>query len=96
MRRAHSSSRLSTAYFGGGAAGAFEKQLLGGEVALHVAMEIQMIARQVGEDRGVEVEAVHAAQRQGVGGDFHGDVRAAGASPTPRTGAADRAIPEWC
>src|ERR1017187_9315281 len=38
-----------------------------------------MVARQVGEDGGVEVETVDAAQRQGVGGDLHGDVRAAGA-----------------
>ena len=59
------------------AAGAFEEQLLGGEVGFHVAVKIQMVARQVGEDGGVEVEAVDAAQCQGVGGDLHGDVRAA-------------------
>src|SRR5664280_1508987 len=62
-----------------GSAGAGEEQLLGGEVSFHIAMKIEMVARQVGENRGVEVETVNAAEREGVGGDLHGDVRAAGA-----------------
>ncbi len=37
-----------------------------------------MIAREVGEDRGVERHAIDAAQRERVRGDFHGGVRAAG------------------
>ena len=35
-------------------------------VLFHGAMKIQMIARQIGEDSGVEVEPMHSPQRQRV------------------------------
>ncbi len=55
-------------------AGALEQALLGGEIRFHGAVKIQVVAGQVGEDRGVEGQAVHASQLQRVRRDFHGDV----------------------
>src|ERR1035438_2942546 len=66
-------------YAGRSSAGACEEQLLGGEVGVHVAVKIQVVARQVGEDGSVEVETVDAAEGEGVRGHLHGDVRPAGA-----------------
>ena len=42
-------------------------------------MKIQVVACQVGEDGGVEIETVDAAQGECVRRDLHGDVSAAGA-----------------
>ena len=58
-------------------AGAFEQLLLGREVGFHRAVKIQVIAREIGEDGGVEAQAVHAPQLQRVRGDLHGGVGAA-------------------
>src|ERR1035438_8408248 len=57
--------------------GAGEQQLLGGEIILHGVMEIQVVAREIGEDGRVESQAVNAAQRQGVRRHFHDCMRAA-------------------
>ena len=46
-------------------------------------MKIQVVARQVCEDRGVEVEAVNPAERQGVRRHLHRRVRSAGALQLP-------------
>jgi len=43
-----------------------KQQLFRGEIGVHGAVEIQVVAGQVGEDRGVEVQAIHPAQRQGM------------------------------
>ena len=48
-----------------------EQPALGGEVRLHVLMEVEVIARQVAEHAGGEAHAVDALQRQGVRRDFH-------------------------
>ena len=47
-----------------------EEPALRPEVVLHVPMKIEMIAREVGEHRGAEMEVVDTAQRQGVRGCF--------------------------
>ena len=44
---------------------------LGGAVGLHRAVIVQMVARQVGENRRVEAHAVDAPLVEGVRGDFH-------------------------
>ena len=59
--------------------GPLEQRLLGGEVGLHGAVKIQVVARQIGENGGMEMQPVNPAQRQRVRGNFHGGVRAAGA-----------------
>ena len=61
----------------GRAAGAFEQLLLGREVGLHGEMKIEMIAGEVGEDGGVKLQAVDAAEGERVGGHLHGGVSAA-------------------
>ena len=48
-----------------------EEAALGGEVRLHVAVEVEVIARQVGEDAGGKPQAVGAAQRQRVRRHLH-------------------------
>ena len=57
---------------------ALEQNLLRREVRLHVAVIVQVIAREIGEHRGVETDPVHPAQRQGVRRNLHGDVAAPG------------------
>ena len=54
-----------------------EEQLLGREILLHGAVEIEMVARQIGKYRGVEFESVDAAERQRVGRNLHGGVGSA-------------------
>ena len=51
---------------------ALEQPALGGEVALHVLVEVEVILRQVGEDPAGEVDALRAPELQRVGGDLHG------------------------
>ena len=48
-----------------------EQPCLGVEVVLHRRVEVQVVARQVGESADREVHAVDAAQRQRVAGDLH-------------------------
>ncbi len=48
-----------------------EEALLGLVVGLHVAVKIEMVARQVREDGDVEAAALHAVERERVGGDLH-------------------------
>ena len=48
-----------------------EQPALGGEVRLHVFVEVEVIARQVAEHAGGEAHAVDALQRQRVRRDFH-------------------------
>ena len=47
-------------------------------VGVHRLVEVQMIFRQIGKDRRIEVDLVGAVEHQRVGGDLHNDVRAAG------------------
>ena len=47
-----------------------EQALLGLEVRLEAAVEVEMVAGQVGEDRGAEAEAAHALLDEGVGRDL--------------------------
>ena len=75
------SSAFSTAHCGARRALGLKQQTLGGGVLFHGAVKIQMIAREIGEDRGMELEAVNAAERQRVRGDLHGQVRAAALAP---------------
>ena len=51
----------------------FEESALGATVLGQGAMEVEVVLRQVREDRDVEREAVHARERQGVRGHLHGD-----------------------
>jgi hypothetical protein len=59
-----------------GAAGAeaefLEKEGFGGEIVLHVAVVIEVVLGEVGEDGGVEFDGIDAVLDQGVAGDFHG------------------------
>jgi hypothetical protein len=48
-----------------------EQAPLRGEVTLHVAVKIEVIARQVREDRDVEPAALRAVERERVRGDLH-------------------------
>ena len=48
-----------------------EQPPLGGEVLLHVAVEVEVVARQVGEDAGGEAQVVDAPQRQRVRRHLH-------------------------
>ena len=48
-----------------------EEPSLGCGVALHGAVEIQVVLGEVGEGRHRKVEAIHPVQCQGVGGDLH-------------------------
>ena len=48
-----------------------EQPAFRGEVRFHVAVEVEVIARQVGEDAGRESQVVDAAQRQRVRRHFH-------------------------
>ena len=48
-----------------------EQPPLRGEVRLHVAVEIEVVARQVGEDAGGKSQPVDAAERERVRRDFH-------------------------
>ena len=76
---------------------AFEKQMLGWEIVLHRLMKVQMVPREIGEDRGVKAKAIDAPQRQRVRRDLHGGVRCRRPlSTVRRKSAADRAIPAWC
>lgn len=43
---------------------ALEQARLRGAVAFHVAVEIQMIAREIGKHRGVEVHRSHTPERE--------------------------------
>src|SRR6185295_3256912 len=52
---------------------ALEQPGLGGEVGRHVRMKIQVVARQVGEHRGVEARAVDPTLLESVGRDLHRD-----------------------
>src|SRR5208283_2806158 len=49
---------------------------LGGEVVVKGLVEVDMIARQIGENSGGEMAAPQAVQRQGVGTRFHHGVSA--------------------
>ena len=60
-----------------GSSGAREQPPLGGGIALHVAVEIQVVLRQVRKDRRMEVHAEHSADLETVRRNFHGCVRAA-------------------
>ncbi len=51
-----------------------EEALLGLVVGLHGLVEVQVVAGEVREARGREVEVGHPGQGQGVGGDLHGGV----------------------
>ena len=51
--------------------GAGEQAPLGGEVVLHVRVVVEVVARQVGEERGGEAGAGHPALGERVGGDLH-------------------------
>ena len=66
-----------TASGGGVAARAGEQRLLGCEILFHRMVKIQMIPRQIREDRAGEIHAVHPPQCQRVGRDLHGHVRPA-------------------
>ena len=55
----------------------FEEEALGIPVGLHGLMEIQMVLRNVGKHRRVELNAGHPFQGQGVGGYFHHHILAA-------------------
>ena len=57
---------------------AVEEHLLGGEIAIHVAVEIQVVPGQVREHCGFELYAVNPAQTQRMRGGLHRHVRAAG------------------
>ncbi len=48
-----------------------EQARLGGEVVVEVLVEVEVVLRQVGEDRDVVEQALDAAQRQRVAGDLH-------------------------
>src|SRR5205823_11754593 len=50
---------------------AVEQQLLGIRIVLHVAMEIEMVASEVGENGNLERNAPYPALLEGVRGDFH-------------------------
>jgi hypothetical protein len=50
-----------------------EQAAFRGGVTLHIAVEIQMIACQVGEQRDIEVHTVHPALCQRMRGHFHCD-----------------------
>jgi hypothetical protein len=50
-----------------------EQLRLGRAVAAHAAVVIQVISRKIGEQRGGERHAVHPAQVEPMGGDFHRD-----------------------
>ena len=48
-----------------------EKHLLGGKVLVHSLMEIQVVAGEIGEDRGMEPQPVDPTQSEGVRGNLH-------------------------
>jgi hypothetical protein len=50
-----------------------EEAPLGGEIGVEVAVKVEVVMRQVGEDGGGEAHAGHAILLQGVRGDLHGD-----------------------
>ena len=49
----------------------------GSEVVLHAAVVVEVVLSEIGEDGGLEGEAVGALLVEGVGGDFHGAAAAA-------------------
>ena len=57
---------------------------LGGEVGLHVAMEIEVVRRQVGEACEVEMDAAHPPKRKAVARDLHDDRPGAAGQPAGR------------
>ena len=68
----YSSSRLITANSGGAAPAPSNKQLLGVRSSPPWSRwKSRWSRREIGEDGRVEMQAVHAAQRQRVRGDFH-------------------------
>ncbi len=54
-----------------------EQARLGGEVVLHVGVEVEVLRGEVGERPDREARAGHPAEREGVAGDLHGHVRRA-------------------
>ena len=81
------SSAFSTAHCRRGALRRREQQPLGRGVLLHGSVKIQMIAREVGEYGGVEVEAVDPPQREPMEETSGDQMVAAGAFPVPRRSA---------
>ena len=70
---------------GDGAGALLDKERpLGGEVGLHVAMEIEVVRRQVGEAGEVEMDAAHPPQRKAVARDLHDDRPGAAGQPAGR------------
>src|SRR5690606_28642357 len=58
-----------------------EQRGLGGTVLLHAAVEIEVIATEIGEDRAAKLNAIDTALRQPMRRDFHGAVGHAEIAP---------------
>ncbi len=71
---------IDNACFGGARAGAFEQETLGSEVLLEGVMKIEMVAREIREDRGCKMTTPNPIKRQRVRTGFEHGVRAAGVS----------------
>src|SRR3954467_1031548 len=57
--------------------GPMEQACLGAAVLLHVSVIVEMIVREIGEQRGPEGRAVHPALVEAVGGNLHCKMRRA-------------------
>ena len=73
-----------------------EQPRLGSAVSLHGPVIVEMIARKIGEQRGLEGHAVHPALVEPVGGDFHRYAARAPLAASRRSVPAAQPRPAWC